>query len=77
MIKIYPTVIRDGTVNIILNAPADKMQITNSTGSRVFEKNLKNVTGTSAIILPPLAKGIYWIQVISGNGVEKTKIIIQ
>jgi len=76
-IKIYPTVIRDGTVNIILNAPADKMQITNSTGGRVFEKNLKNVTGTSAIILPPLAKGIYWIQVISGNGVEKTKIIIQ
>ncbi len=53
------------------------MQITNSTGSRVFEKNLKNVPGTSAIILPPLAKGIYWIQVISGNGVEKTKIIIQ
>jgi len=53
------------------------MQITNSTGSRVFEKNLKNITGTSAIILPPLAKGIYWVQVISGNNIEKNKIIIQ
>jgi hypothetical protein len=72
-----PTIIRDGILNINLIAPVDKMQVTNSSGSKVFEKNLKNVTGTMAITLTSLGKGIYWVQVITGNNVEKYKIIIQ
>ena len=76
-IKIYPSVIRNGVINLNLSKPADKMQVTNSAGSKVFEKNLKNISGTTAITLPSLAKGMYWVQLITGKKIEKHKIIIQ
>ncbi|MFN2438737.1 MAG: T9SS type A sorting domain-containing protein, partial [Chitinophagaceae bacterium] len=75
--KIYPTVIRDGVINLILNSPADKMQLMNSNGSMVFEKSLKNIPGTSAITLPSLARGVYWVQIMDNNKVERHKIVIQ
>jgi hypothetical protein len=76
-IKIYPTIVRDGIINIVSNRPVEKIQVTNNIGSKVFEKNLKTLSGTTAIVLPSLAKGIYWVQVITGNNVEKYRIIIQ
>ncbi|HVE60494.1 MAG TPA: PQQ-dependent sugar dehydrogenase [Chitinophagaceae bacterium] len=75
--KISPTVIKDGVINLILNSPADKLQLVNSNGSKVFEKNLKNILGTSALTLPSLARGVYWVQIISNNKVEQHKIVIQ
>ncbi len=76
-IKIYPTIVRDGIINIVSNRPVEKIQVTNNIGSKVFEKNLKTLSGATAIVLPSLAKGIYWVQVITGNNLEKYRIIIQ
>jgi hypothetical protein len=76
-IKIYPTMIRDGVLNISITQPAAKLQLINSNGRLCFEKNMNNLTGSSAIPLPNLAKGIYVVQVISNGDVFKEKIVIQ
>ncbi len=76
-VKIYPTVIRNGMVNISLGAPANKLQLFNANGVMVFEKSLANASGTTAVPLPPLGKGLYFVQVIGDNGVKREKVIIE
>ena len=76
-VKIYPTLVQNGLLNINLLKPAKKFQLLNSNGAVVFEKNLKDILGSSVIYLPALAKGIYFASVITEEGDFKEKIIIQ
>jgi len=75
-IRIYPTVIWNGILNISLAQSAIKLQLFNADGIVVFEKNMKDVSGTIAIRLPSLNKGLYFVQVTGKNGIKREKIII-
>ena len=76
-IKIYPSVVRNGIINLELNGRMQKMQLVNSSGKLVFEKALKDISGTTAVNLPHLAKGLYIVQVIGEGGVMREKIMIE
>lgn len=77
-VKIYPTVIRNGSMNLSLSVTARKMQIVNTNGSMVFEKDLRNAgIGSTTVSLPALAKGIYFVQVMTEEGIIREKILIE
>ncbi len=76
-IKIYPTIIQNGILNVSLTQPATSLQLINANGAVVFKKNLIGVLGTKVINLPPLAKGMYFVQVTEQNGLKQEKIVIE
>ena len=76
-IQIYPTVIRNRILNISLTQPAQKVQIINANGAVVFEKNLQGVWGTTAIQLPALAKGMYYVQITGEKNLKRAKVVIE
>ena len=75
--KIYPTVIKNGILNIKTEIPASKLQILSANGAMVFKKELNAFTGTTAISIPQFSKGIYIVQVHTGDGIKREKIIIE
>jgi glucose/arabinose dehydrogenase len=75
-VKIYPTLIRDGILNLSLSRPAAKLRLVNSSGALVFEKDLKGISGAAAVHLPQLAKGMYVAELTGAFGVKKEKIVI-
>ncbi len=76
-ITIYPSIIRNGILNVTFTQPAITLQLINGNGAVVFEKNVKGVWGTTAISLPSLAKGLYYVQVIGKKSLKKQKVVIE
>jgi glucose/arabinose dehydrogenase len=76
-IKIYPTVIDNGIMNIETGTPLYKLQITSANGAMVFRKELNGFTGTTTISLPQYSKGIYIVQLHMNDGIKTEKIIIK
>lgn len=76
-IKIYPTIINNGILNIQTETPVYKMQIIGANGAMVFQKELNAFTGTTTISIPQYSKGIYIIQLHMNNGIKTEKIIIE
>jgi glucose/arabinose dehydrogenase len=76
-IKVYPTTITNGKVNIISYQPVDKVTVINTSGLQVLSREMNGTTGYFAIDVPTLQKGVYIIR-ITGKDFQKTeKIIIQ
>ena len=76
-IKIYPTIINNGILNIQTEKPLYKLHILNAGGSMLFQKEWNAFTGTTAISLPPFPKGIYIVQLHMETEIKREKIIIQ
>jgi glucose/arabinose dehydrogenase len=76
-IRIYPTVIKNNNLTLELSKPALQMQLVSSAGSVVFQKDLRNVSGTTVIQLPPVAKGLYFVQVVVDGEVKREKLVIE
>ncbi len=76
-IKIYPTIITNGILNIQTETPASKLQIISSNGVIVFQKELNAFTGTTTIFIPQFLKGIYIVQLHLNDGIKREKIIIE
>ncbi len=75
--KIYPTSITNGKINIISKQPVERITISNTTGVQVVAKELNGTSGYFTLDLPVLQKGIYIIRV-AGKDFQKTeKIVIQ
>ena len=75
-IKIYPTVIQNHTLNLFLPKPVEKIQLINSSGKLVFERNLKNLEGATAIPLPYLSRGVYFVRIPGAAG-KTAKVVIE
>ena len=76
-VKIYPTSITNGRVNIISPQPVERVIITNTTGLQLLSKEMNGARGYFTIPIPALQKGIYIIRV-SGKDFQQTeKIIVQ
>jgi hypothetical protein len=76
-IKIYPTVISNGILNIQTETPLHRFQIISANGAMVFKKELNAFTGTTAISIPQFSKGIYIIQLHMNDEIKIEKIIIE
>ncbi|HEX5023926.1 MAG TPA: T9SS type A sorting domain-containing protein, partial [Agriterribacter sp.] len=76
-VKIYPTLISNGRVNINSANRVDKIQLFNASGKLVFSSNMQGANGYFSIALPALQKGVYIIR-LTGRDLEKNqKIIVQ
>src|SRR4029079_4635690 len=67
IIKIYPTIIQNGLINISISKTAKKLQLVNSHGAVVFEQSLIEFSGSASIRLPILAKGMYVAMIITDD----------
>ncbi|HEX6171033.1 MAG TPA: PQQ-dependent sugar dehydrogenase [Chitinophagaceae bacterium] len=76
-IKIFPTIITTGILNIQTETPATKLQIISANGALVFQKQLNGSTGTIAISIPQFSKGIYIVQLHMNDGIKREKIFIE
>jgi len=73
---VYPTLVRNSQFTIATDVPLQKMQVVNSTGSLVFEKNMNAITGQLLVQLPRLQAGIYFVRLL-GQTVESKMIMIE
>lgn len=76
-VKIYPTVINNGLVNVVLSKPVKSIQLMNSNGAMVFQKNMLGMAGSIPVYLPTLPAGVYVLSVMGNGFTEKEKLIIQ
>ena len=74
-LQVYPTVVRDGKLYINSNEAINVVQILNSNGSLVYQKNTFSTAGLLTIQLPSLAKGMYIIR-ITGKEISSEKILV-
>jgi glucose/arabinose dehydrogenase len=77
VVKLFPTIVRNGMLNISVSGTAKKLQLVNNTGAVVFEKNLAGFSGASAIQLPALARGSYIARIILNDGILHEKLVIE
>ena len=75
--KIYPAFIEDRSVNLSTSIPAKKLQLINSNGAIVFEKNLNGIVGAMTIYLPRLPAGMYVVNIITESQSGRHKIIVK
>jgi glucose/arabinose dehydrogenase len=76
-LKIYPTSITNGKVNIVSRQSIERIIVTNTTGVQVLSKEMNGATGYFSIDIPVLQKGVYIIRV-AGRDFQKTeKLMIQ
>ena len=76
VVKMFPTLIRNGLLNLSVSGTARKLQLVNSNGAIVYEKNLVGFTGASSIQLPSLSRGCYIARMIMNDGVVQEKLVI-
>ena len=76
-VEVYPNVILNGAVNIVLYQPVDQVVLINARGSIVYTKNMRGMMGNIAVSLPYLTKGVYFLKVKGKGFVHNEKLIIQ
>lgn len=76
-VKIYPNLVSNGYFNIVLFKPIKYIQLLNSRGAKVFQKNTEGVSGIIPIYLPVLKRGVYVLNIFGNDFTTHEKIIIQ
>ena len=77
-IRLYPTVITNSLLNVELNGrKAENITIINTNGMAVFKKDIRNAFEPLKINLPPLAKGIYIVELNADGILQREKIVVQ
>ncbi len=76
-LKIYPTSISNGILNIVSGQPVERVTVIGLNGVQLMSKEMNGTTGYFNLSLPTLQKGLYIVRV-SGKDFQHTeKIIIQ
>ena len=76
-VSIYPTVTSNGTIQVVLKKPAKNIQLINSNGSLVYQKNMQGLLGFIPVNFPALPKGVYVLRIYGNDFLVKEKIILQ
>lgn len=78
-IRIYPTVISNGTVTLeVNNLPLRSIKIVSTSGVVVYKNEIRNNINTINLKLPALSRGVYVIELTGDNGLKQTeKIVVQ
>lgn len=76
-LRIYPTVIKNSTLNIVSGFPVEKIRVLNINGQELFVKAMNGTHGFFTLTLPSLQKGFYIVSVVGKNAVFTDKILIE
>lgn len=60
-VKVYPTVITTNAVNVMAHWPVERIRIFSTNGIQVFAKEINGKRDYISIVLPALAKGVYYM----------------
>jgi hypothetical protein len=60
-VRIYPTIIQGNSLNVNAYWPIEKIVITTAGGVQVYTQAMNNKRDYISIVLPSLAKGMYWL----------------
>ncbi|HEX6191905.1 MAG TPA: T9SS type A sorting domain-containing protein [Chitinophagaceae bacterium] len=76
-VQLYPTVITGNTVNVNAYWPVERIQVYASNGAQVYSQDVAGKRDYMAIVVPSLAKGMYWMT-FYGRGWQTTeKFVVQ
>jgi glucose/arabinose dehydrogenase len=75
--NIYPSFISNGTMEIIIKKPFNHLQLLNSNGAMVYQKNMQGISGTVRLYLPALPAGIYILKAKGKKEDHTRKLLIQ
>jgi glucose/arabinose dehydrogenase len=74
---VSPNVIDNRVLNLYLRQPGGRLQLVDAQGRVAFAQDLGGLRGAAVIHLPVLARGIYIVQVSTGQEVHREKIIVR
>ncbi len=73
---IYPTVVENSTINLLLNDKFNAARLFDLSGREVMYKNLTGITGRVTLNIPKLASGTYLV-LLTGDKPVQQKIVIK
>ncbi len=76
-VKIYPMPLTSNQATIISDKPVEQIVLYTVEGSKIFTKQMNNVSGTINILLPHLQNGIYIMQLKIKDEFVNEKILVQ
>jgi hypothetical protein len=76
-VKVFPTVVRNNQLQVVSEKAVTAIQILNTNGQLILNKQTGGQTGYFTIVLPALSKGLYFVQIQTAAGNETVKIIIE
>ncbi len=76
-VHIYPSVVHNGLLQVSGNIVNGQLQLVSSSGAVVYQQQIKNANGTTAVYLPSLPAGVYIVRLSSGNNVTQVKVLVQ
>jgi glucose/arabinose dehydrogenase len=76
-VKVFPTVVRNNQLQVVSENALTAIQILNTNGQLLLNKQTGGQTGYFTIVIPPVSKGMYFVQVQTATGNETVKIIIE
>ena len=74
-VQIYPTIVRDNTINLNASWPIERIIVSAGNGAQVYAKDINGQKDFIPIVIPSLGKGMYWIT-FYGNGWKTTEKFI-
>ena len=74
-VLLYPTVVENNTLNLRMDLPVQRLSVISTDGKEVFSKQMGGQIGTTQLVIPPIARGTYYM-VIHGNDWKSTEKFI-
>ena len=76
-IKIYPTIITNGRLDINSESRLNRVQLFSVAGIPVFSKEMNGAHGYFSVALPALQKGVYIIRLTGPDFQKNQKVIVR
>jgi glucose/arabinose dehydrogenase len=76
-ITIYPNPVSEHHCTVISEKPVEQIVLYSAAGSRLFVKQMNNVSGTIYIPLPELQNGVYILELKLKDGFVNEKLLVQ
>ncbi len=74
-VELYPTIVRNGTVNLKAYYPIERISVINTNGEQVYAYDAGGKMEQLSIVLPSLSSGVYYMIVYGRNWTETKKFI--
>ncbi len=77
LVKVYPTVVTDGRLQIVAGKAVNHYSIYDSNGGLITAKDMSDVDGYFQVSLPVIVSGVYWIRLDGADWTETHRFIIR
>ena len=76
-VQLYPTVITGNTVNVNAYWPVERIQVFAANGAQVYSQDVAGKRDYIAIVVPSLARGMYWMTFYGRDWKATEKFVVQ